>query len=77
LLRVLNTNDTELVSCSLRILFYSFNQKCKEEHKAGVQWVIDVRNALGRTHGGYDYATGDRIKECYAVAGKKIGKFIK
>jgi hypothetical protein len=39
--------------------------------------VIDVRNAPGRTFSGYDYATGDRIKECYAVAGKKLGKFIK
>jgi hypothetical protein len=39
--------------------------------------VIDVRNAPGRTYGGYDYATGDRIQECYAVAGKKLGKFIK
>ncbi len=39
--------------------------------------VIDVKNAPGRTFSGNDYATGDRIAECYAVAGKKLGKFIK
>ncbi len=39
--------------------------------------VIDVKNAPGRTFSGYDYATGDRISECYAVAGKKLGKHIK
>lgn len=38
---------------------------------------IDVKNAPGRTFSGYDYATGDRIMECYAVAGKKLGKHIK
>jgi hypothetical protein len=39
--------------------------------------VIDVKNAPGRTFSGNDYATGDRIAESYAVAGKKLGKFIK
>jgi hypothetical protein len=39
--------------------------------------VISVKNAPGRTFSGNDYATGDRIAECYAVAGKKLGKFIK
>lgn len=39
--------------------------------------VISVKNAPGRTFGGNDYATGDRIAECYAVSGKKLGKFIK
>jgi hypothetical protein len=39
--------------------------------------VIDVKNAPGRTYSGFDFATGDRILECYAVAGKKLGKFIK
>lgn len=39
--------------------------------------LIDVKNAPGRTFGGNDYATADRISECYAVAGKKLGKFIK
>ncbi len=39
--------------------------------------VINVKNAPGRTFGGNDYDTGDRIAECYAVAGKKLGKFLK
>jgi hypothetical protein len=39
--------------------------------------VISVDNAPGRTFGGNDYATGDRISESYAVSGKKLGKFIK
>ncbi len=39
--------------------------------------VIAVKNAPGRTFSGNDYATSDRILECYAVAGKKLGKFIK
>lgn len=39
--------------------------------------VIDIKNAPGRTFSGYDFATGDRIVECYAVAGKKLGKHIK
>ena len=39
--------------------------------------TITVSNAPGRTFSGYDYATGDRIVECYAVAGKKLGKHIK
>jgi frataxin-like iron-binding protein CyaY len=39
--------------------------------------VIAVKNAPGRTFGGNDYATGDRLAECYAVAGKKLGKFLK
>lgn len=39
--------------------------------------VISIKNAPGRTFGGNDFATGDRIAECYAVSGKKLGKFIK
>ena len=39
--------------------------------------VISVNNAPGRTFSGNDWATGDRISESYAVAGKKLGKFIK
>lgn len=39
--------------------------------------VISVKNAPGRTFSGNDFATGDRISECYAVAGKKLSKFIK
>ena len=39
--------------------------------------VISIDGAPGRTFSGNDYATGDRISECYAVSGKKLGKFIK
>ena len=38
---------------------------------------IDVKNAKGRTFGGNDYASGERIAECYADAGKYLGKFVK
>ncbi len=47
------------------------------ENRSKVIAVISVKNAPGRTFGGNDYATSDRIVECYAVAGKKLGKFIK
>lgn len=39
--------------------------------------VISVANAKGRTFGGYDYDTGTRLAESYAVAGKHLGKYIK
>ncbi len=39
--------------------------------------VISVNNAPGRTFSGNDWATGDRISESYAVAGKRLGKYIK
>lgn len=38
---------------------------------------ITVKNAPGRIFGGYDYDTGTRIAECYAVAGKRLGKYLK
>ena len=38
---------------------------------------LEVKNAKGRTFGGSDYASGERIAECYADAGKALGKFIK
>jgi len=38
---------------------------------------ISVEKSPGRTMGGYDYDTGVRIAECYADAGKHVGKFIK
>lgn len=38
---------------------------------------LTVLNALGRTFGGYDFDTGGRISECYADAGKALGKFMK
>lgn len=38
---------------------------------------ISVEKVPGRTFGGNDYDTGIRIAECYADAGKHLGKFIK
>lgn len=39
--------------------------------------VITVDNAPGGVWGGYDYDTGTRIAESYAISGKKLGKYIK
>ncbi len=38
---------------------------------------IKMDNALGRTFGGYDFDTGGRISECYADAGKALGKYFR
>jgi len=38
---------------------------------------ISVEKVPGHTFGGYDFDTGVRIAECYADAGKHLGKFIK
>ncbi|MEO6541988.1 MAG: hypothetical protein ABIN74_13380 [Ferruginibacter sp.] len=38
--------------------------------------VITVDNAPGGTWGGYDYDTGTRIAESYAISGKKLAKYI-
>jgi hypothetical protein len=37
---------------------------------------ISIDNAPGRTFGGYDFDTGTRLQECYAVAGKRLGKML-
>ncbi|SKA40487.1 hypothetical protein SAMN04488128_105199 [Chitinophaga eiseniae] len=37
---------------------------------------ISVDNAPGRMFGGFDFDTGERIKEAYAVSGKKLARFI-
>ncbi len=37
---------------------------------------ISFVNAPGRTFGGYDYDTGTRIQEAYAVLGKSLGRFL-
>lgn len=36
-----------------------------------------IKNAPGRIYGGYDYDTGTRIQEAYAVSGKRLGKYLK
>jgi hypothetical protein len=47
------------------------------ENRSNVIAKLTVLNALGRTFGGYDFDTGGRISECYADAGKALGKFMK
>ena len=36
-----------------------------------------VQRAVGRTFGGFDFDTGERLSEAYADAGKALGRFIK
>ena len=38
--------------------------------------VLTVNNAPGGTWGGYDFDTGTRIAESYAISGKKLAKYI-
>ncbi|MCB0520362.1 MAG: hypothetical protein H6577_06680 [Lewinellaceae bacterium] len=38
--------------------------------------VISVDNSPGRSAGGYDFDTGERISEAYAKAGKELGKMV-
>lgn len=54
-----------------------------------VAWIVEtadkskklaefsISNAPGRIYGGYDYDTGLRIQEAYAVSGKRLGKYVK
>jgi hypothetical protein len=46
-------------------------------NKSNVIAKISVQKALGRTFGGYDFDTGQRISEAYADAAKALGNFIK
>jgi hypothetical protein len=36
-----------------------------------------LQKAVGRTFGGYDFDTGERIGEAYELAGKGLGKYVK
>jgi hypothetical protein len=45
-------------------------------NRSNVVAAVSINKAPGRTFGGSDYATGDRIRECYADAGKYFGKFL-
>jgi hypothetical protein len=46
-------------------------------NRSNVVAKLTVDNALGRTFGGYDFDTGERIAEAYADAGKALGKHLK
>jgi len=45
--------------------------------KSKVIAKISVQKAPGRTFGGYDFDTGERIAESYADAGKALGNYIR
>lgn len=38
---------------------------------------VTMDNVPGGQFGGYDFDTGERLKECYAKAGKELGKMMK
>lgn len=44
--------------------------------KSKVLAKLTIENVPGSQFGGYDYDTGTRLEECYAKAGKDIGKMI-
>lgn len=45
-------------------------------NRSNVIAVITVENAPGGVWGGYDYDTGTRIAESYAISAKKLSKYI-
>ncbi|NSL88054.1 hypothetical protein ECE50_014500 [Chitinophaga sp. Mgbs1] len=45
-------------------------------NKSNIVAKITVDNAPGRIFGGYDFDTGVRITEAYAVSGKKLARFL-
>lgn len=38
---------------------------------------VTITKSIGRTYGGYDFDSGTRIQEAYALAGKVLGKLVK
>jgi len=44
--------------------------------KSKIVAKLTIENVPGSQFGGYDYDTGTRLAECYAKAGKDIGKMI-
>lgn len=46
-------------------------------NRSNVIAKLTVDNAPGRDVFGYDFDTGERLKEAYAKAGKSLGKYIK
>jgi hypothetical protein len=45
-------------------------------NKGNVIAKISIEKAPGRTFGGYDFDTGERISEAYAMSGKALARFI-
>lgn len=46
-------------------------------NRSNVVAKLKLDDALGRTFGGYDFDTGERLSEAYADAGKALGKYLK
>jgi len=46
-------------------------------NRSNVVAKLTLDDALGRTFGGYDFDTGERLSEAYADAGKALGKYLK
>ena len=44
---------------------------------ANIVATLSLDKSPGRTFGGYDYDTGERIQEAYAAAGKALAKYFK
>lgn len=68
---------------------YNVGVMRKNAYIDGEAWIVEtanpshilakftVENCPGRTFGGYDFDSGERIQEAYAVAGKGLGKYIR
>jgi hypothetical protein len=68
---------------------YNIHISRKNAEIDGEAWIVEtanpsnvivklsVENCPGRTFGGYDYDSGVRIQEAYAVAGKGLGKYLR
>ncbi|MBN8788606.1 MAG: hypothetical protein J0I84_16070 [Terrimonas sp.] len=46
-------------------------------NKSKVLAKISIDKAPGKSFWGNDYDTGERLSECYATAGRAVGKFVK
>ncbi len=68
---------------------YNIHISRKNAEIDGEVWIVDTKNpaqvlakisfekSKGRSFGGYDYDTGYRIQEAYALLGKSLAKFLK
>ncbi|MBL7771406.1 MAG: hypothetical protein JNM95_00940 [Chitinophagaceae bacterium] len=77
---VINTSRTEPgynIYISKKNAEIDLEVKIMETDSKKVICEYSVKRSPGRTFGGYDYDTGQRIEESYAAAGKHFGKDLK
>lgn len=77
---VINTSRTEPgynIYISKKNAEIDLEVKIMETDSKKVICEYSVKRSPGRTFGGYDYDTGERIEESYAAAGKHFGKDLK